>query len=239
MALNFEQDADGNVLIDDDKFFIRDNSDRTKKLQFQLSGLTTATTRTLTAPDASGQIDSSVGGVTLNIGAVNGATVSAVEKGNGVIHQTVLTFTATPLTLADATVGAGVKVYDFPAGRINILGAVGSIALTTTSALASTLNASVTYNWGIGTTTQASGTLATTEQNILTTANGTASATVNVAGAAAVGGVAASAGNLDGTSTAIDAYLNIGIATATDIDGDATVTLTGTATITWIYEGDQ
>lgn len=40
----------------DASFFVSDNSDATKKLAFQLSGVTTATTRTLTVPDASGTI---------------------------------------------------------------------------------------------------------------------------------------------------------------------------------------
>ena len=138
--------------------------------------------------------------------------------------------------MRDTQPGGGVKIYDFPEGRILFLGATGSIALTTTSVLANTLNAGVTYNWGIGSTTQANGTLATTEQNILQTTNGTASATINVAGAASKGvGVLTP---LDGTTTAIDAYLNVGIATNTDIDGDATVTITGKATITWMNLGD-
>jgi hypothetical protein len=149
---------------------------------------------------------------------------------------TVLTLASLPLTLADATTGAGVKIYDFPEGRILILGATGSIAMTTTSVLASTLNAGVTCNWGVGSTTQANGTLATTEQDILQKSNITASATVNVAGAAsnAFGALAA----FDGTATALDAYLNVGVATGTDIDGDATVTISGTVTLHWMLLGD-
>lgn len=169
-------------------------------------------------------------------GAKNGATVSAAEYGEGNIHRTVLTLTALPLTLRDTEQGLGVKVYDFPAGRILILGATGSVAGTTTSVLADTLNAGVTYNWGVGSTTQANGTLATTEQNILQTTNGTASATINVAGAASGGlGVLTP---LDGTTTAVDAYFNVGVATGTDIDANATTTWTGTVTITWMNLGD-
>lgn len=174
---------------------------------------------------------------TSGAGAKNGDTVKATEYGTGVVHQTVLNFAATPLTLRDTEQGGGVKVYDFPAGRILVLGAVGSVAMTTTSELASTLNAGVTCNWGLGTTTQANGTLATTEQDIIPTTNITSSATINVAGAAAAGQLAASA-QFDGTGTAKDVYLNIGVAGATDIDGNATVTVTGSATITWINLGD-
>lgn len=174
---------------------------------------------------------------TKNIGAKNGATVTAVENGNGLVHQTILTLTALPLTLADATVGAGVKIYDFPLGVITILGAVGTIAETTTSTLASTLNTGVTINWGVGTTTQTSATLATTEQDILTVSNATASATIAVAGAAATKVRTGAPASFDGTATAIDAFFNVAVATNTDIDGDATTTYTGQVTINWLYGG--
>lgn len=48
--------ADGTWEIPDNKIVIVDDSDRTKKLKFQCSGITTATTRTLTAPDSSGTV---------------------------------------------------------------------------------------------------------------------------------------------------------------------------------------
>jgi hypothetical protein len=43
-------------VFNDANFLLYDNSDSTKNLAFQLSGLTTGTVRTLTAPDASGTI---------------------------------------------------------------------------------------------------------------------------------------------------------------------------------------
>lgn len=175
---------------------------------------------------------------TANIGVKNGATVSVVEYGDAIFHQTVFTLTATPLTLRDAQQGQGTKIYDFPEGAITIIGASGSIAETTTSVLADTLNAGVTYNWGVGTTTQANGTLATTEQDILPTTNGTASATINVAGAASAGARTADAANFNGVASAVAAYFNVGVAGATDIDADATTTYTGTITITWMFNGD-
>lgn len=168
-------------------------------------------------------------------GAVSVATVTAAESA-GMVHKTVLTLTAVPITLADATQGGGVKIYDMPEGRILFLGAIGSVAMKTTSALASTLNASVACKWGVGTTVQASATLATTEQDVINAASITASATVNVAGAAATGvGVLAV---VDGTATPADLYLNVSVPGATDIDADATITVTGTVTITWMNLGD-
>lgn len=171
-------------------------------------------------------------------GTKNGSTVTVQEYGNGIINRTQLTFTATPITMADATQGGGVKIYDFPEGRILCLGATGTIAVTVTSVLASTLNASVTCNWGIGTVVQANGTLATTEQNILQVTAWTSPATINVANTATSGVGAAVLASLAGTTTAIDAYLNLAVAGATDIDADATCLVTGTATILWANVGD-
>lgn len=160
--------------------------------------------------------------------------VSVEEYGDGVFHQSVFTLTAVPITMRDTEQGGGFQIYDFPVGRITRLGATSTIAVTTTSALASTLNADSTCNYGVGSVTQANATVATTEQDFVNVTAFTSSATVDVAGADATGvgpGVLAS---LDGTSTAVDAFLNLAVAGATDIDADATVTVTGTVTLTWI-----
>lgn len=169
-------------------------------------------------------------------GLPSGTGVVGSEAGSGLVHQTTLVFTNVPLTLRDTQQGQGVKVYTFPLGRIAILGAVGSLAAVTTSDPVATLNAGVTCNWGLGSTTQANGTLATTEQNLLPTTALTASAAINVTGAVSPSQLAAAL-QLDGTTAAIAAFLNVGIATATDIDGDATVLLNGAVTITWINLG--
>jgi len=162
----------------------------------------------------------------------------ASEYGDNLMHKTVLTLTDLPITMRDTEQGGGAKVYTFPAGRILRLGATASIAVTTTSVLADTLNTGVTCNYGVGSTTQASATVATTEQDFVNVAAFTASATIDVAGAVANGvgpGVLAS---LDGTSTAIDAFLNLAVASATDIDADATVLVNGTITLVWCNVGD-
>lgn len=167
------------------------------------------------------------------------ATAVATEYGNAFLHQTLLTLTAVPISLSDTHVGGGTQIYDFPAGRIYILGATASVAFTTTSALASTLNASSTLSWGVGsvvTGTQDSGVpIVTSQQDIVAAAAATSSATINVAGAAANSYGTAAA--FDGTTTAINAYLNVGVG-ASDIDGDATVTASGVVRITWLQLGD-
>lgn len=170
-------------------------------------------------------------------GAANGATVTASESAFGPLHTTLLTCAATPITVGDTATGGGVKIYDFPEGRILILGATGTMTFTTTSILASTLHASITANWGVGTVTQSTGTLSTTQQDLIPTKNFTTSATINVANTATSNALAASA-QFDGTATAKDAFLNIGVASGSDIDADATVTCTGTVLITWCFLGD-
>lgn len=160
--------------------------------------------------------------------------VSVDEYGDGVFHQSVFTLTALPITMRDTEQGGGAQIYNFPLGRIFRLGGTATIAVTTTSTLASTLNAGVTCNWGVGSTTQASATVATTEQDFVNVTAFTASATIDVAGANATGVGPAVLASLDGTSTAVDAFLNLAVAGATDIDADATVTVTGTIKITWV-----
>lgn len=165
--------------------------------------------------------------------AVSG-TVSVAEYGDGTFHKTVLTLTDVPVTMRDTEQGGGVQIYDFPVGSVLRLGASGTIGVTTTSELASTLNTGVTCNWGVGSVTQANATVATTEQDFVNVTAFTASATIDVAGADATGAGIGVVTPLDGTSTAINAFLNLAVAGATDIDADATVTVTGTINIAWM-----
>ena len=72
-----------------------------------------------------------------NPGAVVAGKCTAFKSGD-VVHKTVLTLTlsgANDLDLADGGAGTGVKIYDFPAGFIKILGATmdASIAYVDTA----------------------------------------------------------------------------------------------------------
>lgn len=53
---NILEEEDLNPEFLDNQFTIKDNADQTKKVQFQLSGITTATTRTLSSPNADGTL---------------------------------------------------------------------------------------------------------------------------------------------------------------------------------------
>jgi hypothetical protein len=168
-------------------------------------------------------------------GTKNGSTVVATELGAGGIHKTVITLTATPITLTDdAGVGqyGGVKLYDFPAGSIKTLGATIDADLTLTNA-AWIDNA--TGNVSLGSAAPASAiALATTKANMLaSTVIAAMTAQVGAINASTItdGGVAAA-----GTTDA-DLYLNIRIDdnAAHITDGG---TITGTVTIFWINTGD-
>lgn len=176
---------------------------------------------------------------TAGVGAVAGTGVAVTEYGDGAIHKTTFTFTDVDLALTDnagVVAYTGLKIYDFPAGAIMIVGATSDIDLTKSST-------GVNVDWdgdvGVGTVTATNdASLATTEQNIIpttatpqaaagaTTANGQSTATQNAV--------------LDGTTTAIDAFLNLLV---DDADHDVTGTAcnliaNGTVTITWVNLGD-
>lgn len=169
------------------------------------------------------------------VGAVNGGTVSAVEYGNGAVHKTVLTLTATPITLTDeGGVGqyGGVKIYDFPAGNIVTLGASidADLTLTETEWL-DTAEGDV----GLGTTAPDDGNaLATTEQNIIAT-TAIAAMTAQVGPINAQSADQATLGAAGGTDS--DLYLNVRIDdNAAHITGGGTIT--GTVTVVWVNAGD-
>lgn len=170
-------------------------------------------------------------------GAVNGATVTEHLLAGGVVKQSVIQLAATPMTVTDALAYAGLKIYDFPEGRILVLGSTGSLAFTTTSTIASTINSAANMDWAIGTVTASNITLATTMLDLLPKVDNPTSTTINVAAAATSGMLVASA-HFDGTTTAVDAFLNVSFPTNTEIDADGTLTVTGTITITWVNLGD-
>lgn len=213
--------------------------------------------RTYTIPDAGGAAEFVMTGgnqtiagtktfsaalkTTGGIGAAAGTGVAASsELGDGIRHQTVLTFTNVAVTLADnagVTAYGSLKVYDLPVGAIVVNAAVSNLDLTKSSA---GVNDDWDGDFGVGTV--AAGTdadLTTTEVDILAkTATPQA-----VAGATTANGGAATNGYLNGTTTAgaaKDVYVNFIV---DDADHDVTSTpcnliLNGTVTLTWINAGD-
>jgi len=173
-------------------------------------------------------------------GTVAAANVTAQEYGspvNQAIRTTVLTLNGLAVTVADTTPGTqsgGTKIYTFPKCKFTRLGATAkSLLLTTTSAIATTLNSGVSCRYGVGTTVGTNATLATTEQDIVQVTTFTSGTTINVAPAAVTGYGIGVFTMLDFTTTS-DAYFNISVPGATDIDADATVAVSGVITINWI-----
>lgn len=176
-------------------------------------------------------------GTTITVGAPSVSTVTAKHIQLGPFCVTTLTLDNVAQSVINGTEYQGTKIYDFPEGRLYVLGVTATLQQKTTSALASTLNASSTGAIGLGTATASATTLATTMVDLLPSTAFTSSATINVAGTAVSSALAAGA-QFDGTTTAKDMYLNTAYATTTDVDGDATQTISGTIVITWVSLGD-
>jgi hypothetical protein len=169
-------------------------------------------------------------------GAKNGSTVSVVEYGVGdVIHKTVINFASTPVTVANTT-GASfgnVKVYDFPEGRIGVLGATTSLSFNWAG---TDIAATGSGDFSFGTTGTADATLSTTDVDIIPSS---AMLDPFVAGVGTGTGALAASAQFDGTSTAKDVYINIIIDDADVADGASDIVLvTGSLTVTWINLGD-
>lgn len=171
----------------------------------------------------------------------SGAQTTAIglkvtESGGPGMHQTKFTFSNFPLTVRDTQQGGGVKIYDYPIGYLRVFASAAYLTFTTKTAIASTLNSGVSCRYGVGSTTQANATLATTEQDMVNVTTFTSGTTIDVANTAA-SAVLTTPANIDGTGTAVDAYMNVSVPTNTDIDGDAIVWINGTVHITWCLVG--
>jgi hypothetical protein len=169
--------------------------------------------------------------------AGTGVTSSTVGS---TVRTTKLAFANTPLPLIDAAgvvAYVGLKVFDFPAGAIQFMGATIDLVLTRSSA-------GVNDNWdgdvSLGTVTADAGaTLATTEQNLVPT-TGTPPAVAGVATAKAASTSTEGAKVFNGTGTAIDVFLNVLV---DDADHNVTATpcnliANGSITLVWGNLGD-
>lgn len=180
----------------------------------------------------SGALVTTAGG----IGTANAtANVTAVEHGiTDVIHKTVLTLTATPVSVVGAAgVGfGGVKCYDFPEGVILVLGSVVELAVDWS---ASSIAAAGSGDAGLGTAIVSDSDLG--DATDVDLGPSTALTDPFVAGIGDVDVVLAANAQFDGTATAKDANLNVLVDDA-DIAGTEEVLFTGTWTLTWINLGN-
>lgn len=166
---------------------------------------------------------------------VTGLTVS--DAGVGEVHRTTFTFDAMALTVTDALAYASQQVYDFPAGRILVLGATGSLQFAVTGVRTDTINDDASLTWALGTAAASNITLSSTMVNLLPKATKVLDGTDDALTTASTNALAASA-HIDGTGTALDAFLNVGFETNTQIDADGELEITGSITVVWLNLGD-
>jgi len=179
---------------------------------------------------------------TVGVGGKNGATLVAVENGDGVIHKTTLTCTATPITITDDAGVAqygGVKVYDFPLGHMCLLGCVVSGILT------AGVTGTIIDNWdgdvALGTVTATTGaTLTGTEADIMQSVAVSAGASDKdgVVSAVTVATALTESGARwhNGTVTAKDMFLNFVIDDGVTHTA-GTAAFTGTVEFIWMNLG--
>jgi hypothetical protein len=170
-------------------------------------------------------------------------TCVATEYGDNLIHKTVLTCTAVPLSVTDDAGVAqygGVKVYTFPEGLIATVGAIisGDLTLGTTGTI---IDAFTGVN-ALGSVTATTGaTLVAGEATWLqSTANATAAAKVAAVSSVSIATALTESGGrtFDGTATAAPVFLNFAIADdVTHTSG--TGTFTGVITLMWMKVGDK
>lgn len=171
------------------------------------------------------------------------AYVVATEYGDSLVHRTVLTCTAVPISIADDAGVAqygGIKLYTFPEGLIFTKGAIisGNLTLGVTGTI---IDAFTGVN-ALGSVTASTGsTLTSTEATYLqSTANATAASKVAAISSVSIATALTEASSriVDGTSTPAPVFLNFAI--ADDASHTAgTGTFTGTVTISWEKIGDK
>lgn len=178
------------------------------------------------------------------VGSVNQSSVS----GTGIIkayhygistnfYRTILALDDYRVLITHTTTGiAAPKLYDFPEGRIQILGGTATLQYATRTVITSTLNAGVTVNISLGSAATADTTLSGSEVDIMASTSTTSPSVIDTYNTAVNAGLAAV--TLDGTSTPSDIYLNVAVPTDADIDGDATVGFRGWINFLWTNHGD-
>lgn len=175
--------------------------------------------------------------LTARVGTAVGTGNVASERGNGVLMQTLLTFTNMVVSVTDANAYGSQEVYDFPEGRILVLGTTASLQWRVNTDRSTTINDSASLTWALGSAAASNATLTSTMVDLLPKTTKVLSAATTAYNTASTAALAASA-QFDGTSSAKKAYLNTGFETGTDIDADGTLGVTGTILLSWIFLGD-
>lgn len=172
----------------------------------------------------------------VDVGTASGTGVVATEYGNGVVHKTVLTLTAAQIPTTDATTAGasgGLKVYTFPEGVIQVLGASYNLTTARVSTGLATTAAMVGSLGTVSALTEGDATLTSTEADIIASTTGTLTA-----GAGSFkkhGSINTTA--FDGHTTPVPVWLNTAVVDAGTSANDA-LACTGTITLSWVNLGD-
>lgn len=157
----------GSNTFTDSLFFLRDNADNTKQAQFELSGITTATTRVYTLPNVAGALAS--------LGNLAQTFAGAMTFSNTFVVSAPTSSLGTSTAASTINVGTGATLAS-TAKTVNI--GTGGVATSTT-----TVN--------IGSTT--AGALGTLNINSPTVTFGATNTAINIAGTTALAGAATTA----------------------------------------------
>lgn len=168
-------------------------------------------------------------------GAASVGTVVATEKGVCQMHHTRLNLTSMLITVGNTTGVSfgGTKMYDFPEGRIFLMGSLLDLAAPglSNAGNATPIDGDDNGDVAMGTTVAGDGTLTGTDVDFCPSTAYAMDTAVTAALAAAA--------QFDGTSTAIDVYLNMLIDDA-DVGNGASdiLEITGDVNLTWFNLGD-
>lgn len=168
-------------------------------------------------------------------------TITTLESGLDV-YRTKLKLSSVPVSVVSVTTGAGVggtKIYDFPEGRILVLGTMADLSIEiATAKQADFTDATPEGGIGIGTVAPANADALGTDA----TDDDFATATAFVMAAYADASVqcpSEASLQFNGTATPIDMYVNV-LVDAVDIDDGVTteVLVSGLVSFQWINLGD-
>jgi len=171
-----------------------------------------------------------------NLLTASAATVTIVEYGVDIFHQSVVTLADVSVTAANTTGVSfgGTKIVDFPEARVAVLGSTLSTVTCdlTDAGNATPVDGDDNGDIAIGTTVAGDGTLSAADVNLIPS-------TAFAFDTSGVSAALAAAAQFDGTTTAIDAYLNCLVDDADVADTASDVLLfSGVWTVTWLDLGD-
>lgn len=173
------------------------------------------------------------------LGSGSATGLSIAEHGNGAVHKTVFSLQNVPLEVVSVEDGngvGGVRIYTFPEGYIHIHGCTANLTVGVETE-ADFTDGTPAGDLGVGTVAPANADALGTDATDDDIATATAFTMTDYVATAGLPSEASK--NFDGTTTAIEVYVNA-LVDAADIDDDATTNLliSGTVTLVWSSLGD-